>query len=321
MRTSQAQLSENDGVCILLGLYQGARFLQEQLDSFAAQSWPHWSLIVSDDGSRDQGPRIVADFAAAHPDRQITCRSGPQQGFARNFLSLLRAVPPDLPYAALSDQDDVWFPDKIERALTQLAAVPPEVPAIYCARTLICNEDLTPIGPSPHFSRPPGFRNALVQSIGGGNTMVLNRAALDLVALCAETVERANAVPVAHDWWLYQVISGCGGIILRDTQPVLSYRQHAHNQIGANLSARAQLSRLLAILSGRFRMWNDCNLDILSKFTSHMTSDAQQVLQQFTQARKGGLTKRLLSLRQSGVYRQGRLGNAALYVACVLKRI
>ncbi|WP_181893351.1 glycosyltransferase family 2 protein [Falsiruegeria mediterranea] len=317
MRTSQAQLSENDGVCILLGLYQGARFLQEQLDSFAAQSWPHWSLIVSDDGSRDQGPEIVADFAAAHPDRQITCRSGPQQGFVRNFQSLLQAVPPDVPYAALSDQDDVWFPDKIERALTQLAALPAEVPALYCARTLICDEDLTPMGPSPHFPRTPGFRNALVQSIGGGNTMVLNRAALDLVATCIHE----EAIPVAHDWWLYQVVSGCGGTIVRDPDPVLSYRQHAHNQIGANLSARAQMARLVALLGGQFRSWSATNLAALAGLEPQMTPDAHRVLQHFAQARRGGIVRRLSSLRQSGVYRQGRLGDIALYMACVLNRL
>jgi glycosyltransferase involved in cell wall biosynthesis len=300
-----------------MGLHDGARFLQEQLDSYVAQDHRAWSLLVSDDGSRDHGPDLIRAFAAAQPEHRITLRSGPCLGFARNFLTLLQSVPDDIPYVALSDQDDVWFPDKLSRAVEALAAQPEDRPALYCAATLVCTEDLAPIGPSPAFGRAPDFRNALVQSIGGGNTMVLNRAALDLAAAAA--AEAGD--PVAHDWWLYQLVSGAGGRILRDERPVLHYRQHAQNLIGANLSAWASLSRIAALLGGRFRAWNDTGLAALQASAHRLTPEAQQILSQFQAARSGPLWHRLRALRASGVYRQSRLGQMALYIACILRRL
>jgi glycosyltransferase involved in cell wall biosynthesis len=309
------------GVCILMGVYLGAAFLPAQLASIGAQSHRNWALIAADDSPHDDGGAgLIADFAAVHPDRAIACRPGARAGFARNFLTLLQAVPADMPFAALCDQDDVWFPDKLARAVAMLATLPGDEPALYCARTVICDEDLHQIGLSPQFARPPDFRNALVQSIGGGNTMVLNRAAIDLAAAAAAETA-AIGDPVAHDWWLYQLVTGCGGRVLRDSQPALFYRQHGGNLIGANLSAMARASRLLALLGGRFRRWNDTGLAALGASRHRLTPQAQAILARFEAARSGPVWRRLRALRASGVFRQGRAGTAALWIACLVGRL
>lgn len=304
-------------VHILLALYNGEAHLGAQLHSYVRQSHADWALIVSDDGSLDGSLALLAQFRASQPLRDIQVRTGPGQGFVRNFLALLQAVPHDARYAALSDQDDVWFDEKLERALTALDGVPARTPALYCARTLICDADLRPLGPSPPFVRPPDFRNALVQSIGGGNTMVLNRAALDLVQQAIPEAQEA----VAHDWWLYQIIAGCGGMVLRDNAPVLHYRQHGDNLIGANLSARARLKRIAMILGRRFQRWNAINIAALSRSRARLMPQAQTALDHYAAARAGGFWHRLWHLHASGVYRQSRPGTAALYIACMLRRL
>lgn len=316
------EMSCSDGaepeVVILLALYRGARHLRAQLDSYVAQTHGAWRLIVSDDSPEDDGSGAILEaFAEDHPERIREWCIGPKQGFAQNFLSLLAAVPPDAPLAALSDQDDVWFPNKLTRGVTALAAIPPEVPALYCASTMVCDEELIPLGPSDSFSRPATFRNALVQSIGGGNTMILNRAALDLVVAAA----REAGEIVAHDWWLYQVITGCGGRVLRDPDPVLFYRQHAHNVIGANLSNKAQLERLRQLLKGRFNSWNRVNVAALLRSEHRFSFQARQVLASYCAAMQGSMLRRLMALRASGVYRQSRVGTLALYIACILGRL
>jgi len=73
----------------------------------------------------------------------------------------------DADYFAFSDQDDVWYLDKLRRALTWLVAVPGNIPALYCGRTELMSIDGQSYGFSPLFTRPPTFRNALVQNLGG----------------------------------------------------------------------------------------------------------------------------------------------------------
>src|SRR5262249_37272714 len=141
--------------------------------------------------------------------------------------------------------------------LAWFASVPAEVPGMYCGRTELMTEDGQTYGLSPLFTRPPGFQNALVQSLGGGNTIVFNRPAKRLL-------EEAGTIDVVlHDWWLYQLVSGAGGMIHYDPQPVLKYRQHLHNVIGSNRGGRSALIRLWMILNGRFRKWNDTNIAAL----------------------------------------------------------
>lgn len=304
---------------ILLAVYNGAAHLAEQVQSCADQTCADWDMIASDDGSTDASLVILAETArrwqaARHA---VTLLDGPRRGFVRNFFHLLHHVPRAAGWAALSDQDDVWFPDKLARAQAALAALPQDRPALYCARSLICDEALRPVRVSTLFQRPTEFRNALVQSVGGGNTMVLNRAALDLVRAAVSEAEDA----AAHDWWLYQIVAACGGTILRDPDPVLFYRQHGGNAIGANTSVKGRLYRLLFIMGRRFAAWNDINLRALTASAHRFTPEARQVLASYGAARQGGLWARLRALWASGVYRQSRRGTVALYIACLLNRL
>lgn len=306
---------------VLMAVRNGEAHLVEQMQSFAEQSHTGWDLIASDDGSTDRSLAILAEFAACWskvPEpHAVTVLNGPCRGFVRNFFHLLRAVPGDAAFAALSDQDDVWFPDKLQRALTALAELPEGQPGLYCARSLVCDADLRPLRVSPLFQRPLSFRNALVQSAGGGNTMVLNAAALRLVKAALDEAEDS----ASHDWWLYQILTACDGTILRDPVPALHYRQHGGNAVGANTSMRGRLFRIRFILGRHFAAWNDINLRALQASRHRFTEDACQVLDNYAAARRGGVLARLAALRASGVYRQGKFGTVALYLVCLCGRL
>lgn len=314
--TARHEEMPDDHIVILMALFDGADAVDHQLESYSAQSHGNWSLIVSDDGSTDSGPEQVRAFAT-NAGRDVTLLQGPRAGFACNFLHLLTAAGPHIPFAALSDQDDVWLPGKLARALQHLADVAPGQPALYAGRTVICDNDLRPLRRSPKFTLPPSFPNALVQSIGGGNTMVLNRAALDLAQ---ETARHARGV-VAHDWWLYQIVSGAGGRVIYDPEPMVLYRQHGSNLIGANDRALASVSRLAQLLGGRFRDWNTANLAALEASSHWLTPEARAILAQFRRTRDGPARDRLAALRAAGLYRQTAKGNLALKLAALLNRI
>ncbi len=315
-RLARSEVSQ-EHVCILLALYNGADLLPAQLASLAAQSHRDWSLIISDDGSTDDWLEVATDFAEiAAPDRTWLIR-GPGQGYTRNFLSLAKAAGPHVPFVAFCDQDDVWAEGKLAQALRKLRDIPDGVPGLYCSRTIICDHKLEAQRLSPLFRRPPAFANALVQNIGGGNTMVLNRAALDIIQ---DTLRHANGV-VSHDWWAYQLVSGAGGTVIFDEQPTLLYRQHAGNLIGSNDTFRASARRFLKLLAGRYRTWNAANVAALNRAQHWLTAEARQTLQWFTVAREGRFFCRLSALRRSGVYRQTWRGTAALWFAALTKRL
>lgn len=303
-----------DQVTILLALHQGARHILDQLDSFAVQDHPDWRLTVSDDISTDRGPELVRDWAARHPDRHIDLIGGPGRGFAANFLHLLAHA--DGPLVALSDQDDVWLPDKLTRAVAALRALPDGQPALYCARTVICDQTLRPLAQSPRWHRGFSFANALVQNVAAGNTIVLNAAALDLARRAAPA---ASGI-VAHDWWLYQIVTGAGGRVIRDDRPVLFYRQHAANRMGRNDTLRGAAGRLSRLMSGEFRDWTDRHCAALLAAADLLTPQNRARLDAFMAARRATGLRRLARLREAGIYRQTTAATTALWLAAALGR-
>lgn len=301
-------------VTVLMGLRDGAAHLAAQLDSIAAQDHPDWSLIASDDGSVDASRAILSDFAARDP--RARCVDGPRRGFAANYLSMLRRLPPRPGWIALADQDDIWLPDRLSRGLAALAGQGGA--ALYCSRTWIVSPDLSARRLSPPRPRPPGFANALVQNIAAGNTILLNPAAAALAVAAAAEAGRV----VAHDWWLYQLVTGAGGAVVHDDRPTILYRQHAGNLIGSNDGWIARARRLGQMLRGDFRDWNTVNLAALTASAARLTPEARAMLEGFARARgqRGPIT-RLRALRALGLYRQTRASTAALWLAAVLGRM
>ncbi|MGR3482041.1 MAG: glycosyltransferase, partial [Salipiger marinus] len=165
--------------------------------------------------------------------------------------------------------------------------------------------------------RPAGFANALVQNIAAGNTIALRGPALAL----ARAAARDPAEVVVHDWWVYQLLTGAGARVIYDAQPVLLYRQHRGNLIGANRGPLASLRRLRHLFTGTFQRWNEINLAALAASAHHLTPQNRDLLGRFAAGRAAGPLGRLAMLRATGVYRQGKLGEASLRLAALLGRL
>lgn len=314
-RDSTVLAATSAKVAILLCTYNGSAFIGEQLDSFAMQTHRNWVIYASDDGSSDETLKHLKTFQAEHGEDRLIILNGPRQGFAKNFLSLIKNASIDADYFAFSDQDDIWLPEKLERSIANLAEIQ-NIPALYCSRTRLISADRQVIGFSPRFMAPPHFRNALVQSIAGANTMLINRHTR---ALLAQTPDHATVV--AHDWLTYLLVSGCGGKVIFDQTPTLDYRQHGGNLIGANSGIKERLMRLGKMFSGRFSEWSNQNLLVLAGFKPRLTPENRLTLEQFAQARQSAVLHRLCLMKKSGIYRQTSKGNLSLFVAACLNKI
>jgi hypothetical protein len=146
------------------------------------------------------------------------------------------------------------------------------------------------------FRRPPEFRNALVQSIAGSNTMVFNGAARDLLMTCGPATRVAS-----HDWPLYLLTTAVGGKVIYDPLPMVRYRVHAGNVMGANTGLLDRQRRLSMLLQGPFTQWLELNLAALETFRPRMTAENRERYDLFRDLRKRGLVGRLAGYLKTGV--------------------
>ncbi len=284
-------------VAILLSTYNGARFLPGQLESFAAQSEQDWVLFWRDDGSTDETVAILQRFAAeAGPGRCVQVAGHDHLGATGSFFALLLAAERLGVPLAFADQDDIWLPEKLGRALDALGGQ--DGPVLYCSRQLLVDEALQPVGVSASLRRPPCFPAALTQNIATGCTVVLNPAAAHLLA--------ASRPPSGslHDWWSYLVVTASGGRVIADAHPTVLYRQHGGNLVGAPRSAirraRAALRRgpdaFMAVLRG--------HVTALLAQPELLSAENGRTLAVIDRALHGGIAARAQALRLPGLYRQ-----------------
>jgi hypothetical protein len=224
---------------------------------------------------------------------------GQPMGAAKSFLHLLAvARTGEAQFFAFADQDDVWMPEKLARGVDALGHAPHSVPALYCARQWLVDAKLNRRRLSAPVRRPPGFLPALTQNIATGCTIILNRAAVDLV-LASKPPDEAW-----HDWWCYLVVTGAGGSVLADPTPVILYRQHGANAIGAPASRTRR--GVAAFRRGRasFMRILRAHVAALSATPDLLSSPVRDQLEIVARALDSGVRARATALRMSGFERQ-----------------
>ena len=209
-------------VAVLLSTFNGERFLGEQLDSILAQSGVEVLLHARDDGSCDGTPDLLRSYAENWPTLAAAPR-GENLGVARSFLTLLRSAPAEAEFFAFCDQDDIWERDKLQRAVAAIAR--DSGPALYCSNVTLVDENLAPLGVGPD-NADPRFEHLLYENIAFGCTVVMNRAAREVIV-----AHDPGSAVVMHDWWCALLVAAFGQVRY-DPRPSVFYRQHGGNVVG-----------------------------------------------------------------------------------------
>jgi glycosyltransferase involved in cell wall biosynthesis len=271
---------------------------------------------VNDDGSKDRTLSILKAYQKKWGNKKLHIRKGPQKGFCQNFLQIIcdKKITADLYF--LSDQDDVWMPHKLSHTLKKISRLDPLKPILYCARTTYVSSDAKKIlGQSDVFLKPPSFRNAIVQSIAGGNSMAFNNCLKDVVQ------KNLGVNVVSHDWWLYILNELKGGQTLYDHESTILYRQHSRSLIGANIGFLAKIKRLRMLLFGTYRVYNTKHLEIFNRLSIETVKSNIHLIDQFLIMRDKPLRVRWQMIHKLGLYRQNWDGQLALYLAAVLRKL
>ena len=217
---------------ILLPTFNGAAFLEEQLDSIFRQSNPDFRLLVRDDGSTDGTRAILERWAAARPNIVCIDLEGPHLGPAAGVSRLLECS--QAPYVMFSDQDDVWLPEKIAVLLAAMRRVEEEMgsqtPILIHSDLIVVDSSLRTLHPSFWACRRldpvrgATLRRLAVENVVAGCSAMINRA---LAEECLPIPPQA----IMHDWWMALAAAAMGRIECV-AEPLTLYRQHAANAVG-----------------------------------------------------------------------------------------
>lgn len=169
-------------VNVLLSSYCGEAYIAEQIDSVLGQAYPHVELYLRDDGSGDGTVQLVRQ---RYGDR-IHILEGANVGFAASFYRLLREATRG-EYWAFCDQDDVWYPQKLSRAVDWMVRQEEGLPLLFHSAYELYTEDLSrKTGEVLPPARPLDFRRAMTDCMYQGFSMVINARLREQLLRCDE---------------------------------------------------------------------------------------------------------------------------------------
>lgn len=227
---------DSDTVAICMATYNGEQFVEEQIASICRQTYRNWVLFIRDDHSKDRTADVIRSYAARYQDKIFLIEDGSLAGGSakQNFASILHWVKThyDFSYFMFSDQDDVWLEEKIEKSIQAMKAEEAvgDQPVLVHTDLRVVDRSLNTLGESFFAYRALNpevrdLRHLLIQNNVTGCTMLWNKALNDLIDIGNEAV-------AMHDWWIALTASVFGKIrCVRE--PLILYRQHGTNVVGA----------------------------------------------------------------------------------------
>ncbi|MDE7313203.1 MAG: glycosyltransferase family 2 protein [Eubacterium sp.] len=295
-------------VQVLMSTYHGEDYLAEQIESILAQRQVDVSLLVRDDGSSDRTFAILKSYAG----EKVQAVAGNNIGTQKSFLHLVAQADSSYDYFAFADQDDVWHPRKLQKAVEALEREARKRTAddalLYAGNVWYASQDLSVRKKQNRkIRKAPSFGNALVENICMGCTQVFNRSLLAIVR------GRLPRTGILHDWWMYMTAAYFGTVVF-DRHAYVLYRQHSGNQVGMQTAwmqrQAARLSRagqLKGLVSAQANDFLKAYADLLCKTAGFDTGQSRRKNEEILQIAAGyrkDMRKKLAILRGTAVYRQ-----------------
>lgn len=243
---------------ILLSVYNGEKYLQEQIDSILSQTYKDWNLLVRDDGSKDRSLDIIKEYVTKYPDKiRIHTDSFGNVGVKRSFELLLEASNSE--YFMFCDQDDFWLPNKIELSYNQIkldeSSLGSDVPLLVHTDLSIVNQNLEDVGLSMYKTLkayPKKIKSnkhiPFIAYLVTGCTILGNKKLKEVSLPFPEDID-------LHDVWVFRKAILSNGNVSSLYDKTILYRQHQCNVRGASKSKQT-LKDKLTINKQAFQIYN-----------------------------------------------------------------
>ncbi len=297
-------------ISVLLATYNSAPFVAELISSILNQTFSDFELIVSDDASDDDTVAVVSSFK---DNRIELIKNAVGSGSAQNnFFKLLLSAKSE--YIMFADADDVWFKQKIEktfsRMLEQEERWGKSTPILVHSDLTVAGEDLAVIAPSLFkyeklSPKRTGLKNLVAQNNVTGCTVMINDALRKLV-------KEQPKSSVMHDWWLALIASAFGKISVIN-EPLMLYRQHGDNQVGAYnasdlLLSAQKLSKKERMKAIYLSMFNQAEC-FAETFRESLTAEQYSVLAEYASFKNKNKLQKIASIVKHGYYKNTLLRN------------
>ena len=324
-------------VDILMATYNGEKYIAEQIESILGQTFQDFRLLIRDDGSSDNTPAIIEEYAAKYPGKivavhdDVVCKNA-----EKNFFQLLTYAQAD--YAMYCDQDDVWLPYKIQIMLDFVKKAERENPGKpVCAFSGLARVDAklnsldTFVALDLKQARYTHLANLILCSCVWGCTEMFNR---ELYSSIGEYDERM----IFHDHWLPEYACACG-VLCHVPMALVLHRIHGNNvsvriqeKLGFRKRMSARLKEVLTFvvsprrsfsssrerfLKNRIR-WRDCYLLFKSRYAHKMSKGKLNELDSVIALYGGGGGKEIRALLSTRYLSQQTLLSKIRYIIKLL---
>ena len=302
-------------VAVLLAVYNGEKYLNEQIESILSQSFTDFKIIIRDDGSSDKSPAIIEYYCKKYPQKIFSLDGEPTGSAAKNFAALLNACDED--YIMFCDQDDVWLPNKIEKTLEamKLAENGEKTPTLVHTDLKVVDQKLNIISPSFfNFQKLKQGKvtlpRLLVQNYVTGCTVMINR----------ELKQKCGKIPpncIMHDWWLALVAVIFGKLVCVEDATML-YRQHSDNQVGAQAShGVSYIKRKLATLDKVRENYNATYTQaalLLNQYSDNIEFASREIIEKYCAMQGMKKCKKIRTMRKYDFKKCTRLRVIGQYI-------
>ncbi len=272
---------------VLMTVFNGRRWIAEQMDSILGQQDVQVTIYVSVDASSDGSEGWVDQ--RAQQDRRIRVLPHGQRfgGAAPNFFRLFREVDfRSFDYISLADQDDIWLPEKLYRAYEKLHETGADA---YSSNVTAFWKDGKRVNIQK--SQEQVKWDFLFEAAGPGCTYVITSRLAHAMQVLLKAKMSSSLNIGLHDWFIYAYARANGYAWLIDDYASMLYRQHEHNQVGMNAGIKAFLHRCQKGLGG----WALAQ----AVLTAHLVGlDDDPFVRQWSGGSRLGLLRLALSARQ-----------------------
>lgn len=175
---------ESPSVAVIMATYNGERYIRDQLQSIVEQDYPNLTLIIRDDGSTDRTLDIIQEYVSKYPWIMLIpgCKN---LNVPESFYIILRKCG-EYDYYAFADQDDIWIPQKISRAVEALESISGGGPLLYYSAFDYVDTNKSFIRESPRQPERLDLNHVLYYTPGLGFTLVFNKSLKELALPSAE---------------------------------------------------------------------------------------------------------------------------------------